>query len=144
MIISRENLRRADDQVAAAKLDYQRTIEAIAQEREAARLKATADRADDIREQEAVEMNRRQAERQRALAMRAQEEDRRQAQKLIDTVSTDLFLGRSRDQLKTDVFMAEIGGRQTQDIRQKIQTDLFLGHSNEQLKTDVFMLNPKP
>lgn len=89
-------------------------------------------------------MNRRQAERQRALAMRAQEEDRRQAQKLIDTVSTDLFLGRSRDQLKTDVFMAEIGGRQTQDIRQKIQTDLFLGHSNEQLKTDVFMLNPKP
>lgn len=144
MIISRENLRRADDQVAAAKLDYQRTIEAIAQEREAARLKATADRADDIREQEAVEMNRRQAERQRALAMRAQEEDRRQAQKLIDTVSTDLFLGRSRDQLKTDVFMAEIGGRQTQDIRQKIQTDLFLGHSNEQLKTDVFMLNPEP
>lgn len=144
MIISRENLRRADDQVAAAKLDYQRTIEAIAQEREAARLKAIADRADDIREQEAVEMNRRQAERQRALAMRAQEEDRRQAQKLIDTVSTDLFLGRSRDQLKTDVFMAEIGGRQTQDIRQKIQTDLFLGHSNEQLKTDVFMLNPKP
>jgi hypothetical protein len=75
---------------------------------------------------------------------RAQEEDHQQAQRVVDQMQTNSFMGHSREQLKTDLFMAGSGGNgpQTQQVVDQMQTDLFMGHSTEQFKTDLFMLNP--
>jgi hypothetical protein len=93
--------------------------------------------------EEEAARKRAQAQAQAEAAARAEAEDRQQARRLVDQMQTSLLMGHSRDQLKTDLFMANgQAGPKTRQVIDKMQTNLFMGHSKEQLKTDLFMLNP--
>lgn len=72
----------------------------------------------------------------------ARAQDRRQAQEVIDKLQLDLFTGHSREQMKTDLFMATGQGPKAREVIDQMQTNLFMRHSKEQLKTDLFMMNP--
>jgi hypothetical protein len=68
------------------------------------------------------------ANRQEAQRRRNQQVDRDQAGQLIDRVKSATFMGRSRDEIKTDLSLSGSGGPETQRVKSQIETNLFMGN----------------
>jgi hypothetical protein len=65
------------------------------------------------------------------------DQDRRQAQELINKLRVDLSRGHSREQLEADLRMADGQGPKTREVAERMRTDLAMAHSREQLKRDL-------
>ena len=90
---------------------------------EIAKAQAEADEAERIRQQQ---------EQQRlanARAQSAKEADQKAARDLVQTVRTDIFMGRSRSEINTELFLLPSGGSETEKIKSQMGTNLFMQRS---------------